>query len=73
MALSDLMLGFYDWRVMSVVYVAIALPALAGLLPHRVRAPGIIAIILSSSLTFFATTISLCGHSPACTRQIWAA
>jgi hypothetical protein len=56
MALSDLMLGFYDWRVMSVVYVAIALPALAGLLPHRVRAPGIVAIMLSSSLTFFATT-----------------
>jgi hypothetical protein len=56
MALSDLMLGFYDWRVMGVVYIAIALPALAGLLPRRVRAPGVVAIMLSSSLTFFATT-----------------
>ena len=56
MALSDLMLGFYDWRVMGVVYVAIALPALAGLLPRGLRTLGIVAIMLSSSLAFFATT-----------------
>jgi hypothetical protein len=57
MALSDAVLGFSDWRVMSVVYVAIALPAAAGLLPRPVRAPGaLMAVILSSSLTFFLTT-----------------
>jgi hypothetical protein len=56
MALSDLVLGFHDWRVTSVVYVAIALPALAAFLPRRVRLPGIVAIVLASSLTFFAAT-----------------
>jgi hypothetical protein len=56
MALSDLVLGVHDWRVASVVYVAIALPALAAFLPRRVRLPGIVAIVLASSLTFFAAT-----------------
>jgi hypothetical protein len=57
MSLSDAMLGFYDWRVMAVVYGSIALPAVLGCLLGRVRAPHIIvAVMLSSSLTFFATT-----------------
>jgi uncharacterized membrane protein YqaE (UPF0057 family) len=39
-----------------VVHVSIALPALAALLPRGVRSPTIVAIVLSSALTFFATT-----------------
>ena len=53
MALSDAALGFYDWRVMLVVYAALAVPALGGCLFHRLRATGIAAIVLSSSLIFF--------------------
>src|SRR5499433_2065653 len=30
MLVSDLLVGAYDWRVMSVVYAALALPALLG-------------------------------------------
>ena len=57
MLLSDAMLGFYDWRVMSIVYVSIALPAVAGMLSSRLRAPVVlIPVVLSCSLTFFATT-----------------
>src|SRR6516165_11246992 len=53
---SDLVVGFYDWRVMGVVYAALALPALAArwgrARPMVVLAP----LVLSSSLLFFATT-----------------
>ncbi len=54
--LSDLVAGSYDWRIMSVVYAALALPALlarwARARPMVVLAP----LVLSSSLLFFATT-----------------
>src|ERR1700758_175669 len=53
---SDLVAGSYDWRIMSVVYAALALPALlvrwARARPVVVLAP----LVLSSSLLFFATT-----------------
>jgi hypothetical protein len=54
--LSDLVVGSYDWRIMGVVYAALALPALlarwARARPVVVLAP----LVLSSSLLFFATT-----------------
>jgi hypothetical protein len=56
MLASDLILGVYDWRIMGVVYVALALPALLG---RWGRARGMIVLAplaLSSSLFFFATT-----------------
>jgi len=31
MLLSDLVLGAYDWRVMSVVYASLAFPAVLGM------------------------------------------
>src|SRR5262249_51915770 len=31
MVVSDLVLGWHDWRVMGVVYAALALPALLGM------------------------------------------
>jgi len=56
MLLSDLVVGAYDWRIMGVVYAALALPALLGrwgrARPMVVLAP----LVLSSSLLFFATT-----------------
>jgi hypothetical protein len=56
MPVSDLILGGYDWRIMGVVYAALALPALLG---KWGRARGMIVLAplaLSSSLLFFATT-----------------
>src|SRR5215467_7950734 len=56
MLASDLVVGAYDWRIMGVVYAALALPALLGrwgrARPMVVLAP----LVLSSSLLFFAST-----------------
>jgi hypothetical protein len=57
MLASDLVVGSYDWRIMMVVYAALALPALLarwgrGRRPVVVLAP----LVLSSSLLFFAST-----------------
>jgi len=57
MLLSDALIGFYDWRVMAVVYISSSLPAAVGLLTRRLRSPLLfVPIILSCSVTFFATT-----------------
>ena len=57
MMLGDAMLGFYDIRVMAVVYGTLALPACVACLSERLRRPRlIIPILLSSSLTFFVVT-----------------
>jgi hypothetical protein len=54
--LSDLVVGAYDWRIMGVVYAALALPALAARW-GRARPVGVLApLVLSSSLLFFAIT-----------------
>jgi hypothetical protein len=57
MLAGDAFLGFYDWRVMSVVYVAFALPAIAGWLTRRWRAPLVfVPAIVACSLLFFVAT-----------------
>jgi hypothetical protein len=54
--LSDLVVGSYDWRIMGVVYAALALPALLARW-GRARPVVVLApLVLSSSLLFFATT-----------------
>ena len=56
-ALSNMALANDDWRVTLVVYVAISVPALAGMLTRRWRGPlPIVAAMMSCSLIFFATT-----------------
>ena len=57
MMLGDALIGFYDVRVMTAVYGALALPAVAACLSSRLRRPLMIApILLSSSLIFFLVT-----------------
>jgi hypothetical protein len=57
MALSGFALAGEDARVLFVVYGAITLPAIAGILSRRWRGAGaIVAVMLSCSLVFFATT-----------------
>ena len=55
--ISDLALGFYDWRVALVVYAAMTLPTLVGVLARRQRlAYVVLPAVLSGSLIFFVTT-----------------
>lgn len=56
MLASDLVLGTYDWRVMGVIYAALALPALLGRWGRARSAIVLAPLALSSSLLFFATT-----------------
>jgi len=57
MMFGDAMLGFYDLRVMAVVYGALALPACAASLSSRLRRPRLtFPMLLSSSLIFFLVT-----------------
>jgi hypothetical protein len=54
---SDLVVGSYDWRIMSVVYAALALPALLARWGRAWRPVVVLApLVLSSSLLFFAST-----------------
>ena len=56
MLASDLVTSAYDWRIMGVVYAALALPALLARW-GRARPVVVLApLVLSSSLLFFATT-----------------
>src|SRR5262249_10316967 len=56
MLASDFILDGYDWRVMGVVYAALALPALLGRWGRTRSAIVLAPLALSSSLIFFATT-----------------
>ena len=57
MALSDLFIGGDDWRIRVVVYAALTLPAVAGILMRRFGpARAVVPAALSCSLIFFATT-----------------
>ena len=57
LALSDAVIGFDDWRMASVVYAALALPAVAGILGRRHGASRVVVpAALGCSLIFFAAT-----------------
>jgi hypothetical protein len=57
LALSDAVIGFDDWRMASVVYAALALPAVAGILGRRFGAARVVVpAALACSLIFFAAT-----------------
>jgi hypothetical protein len=57
MVLADGALGFYDWRVMVVVYAAIAMPAALGVFARRSGAPLLVLpFAVTSSMVFFVAT-----------------
>jgi hypothetical protein len=57
MLISDLLIGFYDWRIMLIVYASLAVPAFLGLWLHdRMTAPRILGSTISSSVVFFVAT-----------------
>jgi hypothetical protein len=57
MALSDSVMGFYDWRVMAVVYAASVAPAAMALGVARLRSPLVLLSLAgASSIVFFLTT-----------------
>lgn len=57
MALSDIFIGFYDWRLMAVVYASFLLMTAAGIAARHVRSPIVYAFsIAGGSVLFFLTT-----------------
>jgi hypothetical protein len=57
MLIGDALIGFDDWRVSAVVYAAMLLPAIAGMLGRRIRPSRIVApAVVACSLIFFGTT-----------------
>jgi hypothetical protein len=69
MALSDLSIGGYDWRMMAIVYGMLAIPVSfrtllrrhmnldqAGLKPAALAMTGLVGCSLGASLLFFLTT-----------------
>lgn len=55
--LSDLFIGFYDWRIMTAVYGSFMLTSAIGIWVRANRtAPNLIAGILCGSLIFFLIT-----------------
>ncbi len=59
--LSDLMIGFYDWRIMTSVYLSFALIGILNWLGHRSRQPLILTLTLigSSGLFFIITNAAV--------------
>ena len=57
MLIGDALTGFYDWRVMIVVYAAMMLPAVASILASRYRPSRVVVpAVVACSLIFFVTT-----------------
>jgi hypothetical protein len=57
MLVSDLFIGFYEWRIMLVVYAALTFPVLFGtFLKDRLRPGPITVSALASSIVFFVST-----------------
>lgn len=57
MFISDLFIGFYDWKIMLTVYIGFALMgAIAMLMKKRKKTSTIIGGTLAGSLIFFITT-----------------
>lgn len=57
MLVSDLFIGFYEWKIMLVVYAALSFPILFGeLLRRRLQVTTVAASSLAASVVFFTTT-----------------
>src|SRR5947207_3130543 len=55
--IGDAISGFYHWQVMAVVYAALTLPAVAGILARHGRASRVVVpTMLACSLMFFVAT-----------------
>ena len=57
MLLSDLLIGFEDWRMRAVIYAALVLPVILGLWGRQFRPiVALLPLALSSSLLFFVAS-----------------
>ncbi|MSP46710.1 MAG: hypothetical protein EXQ83_12870 [Xanthobacteraceae bacterium] len=61
MLIGDMLVGFYHWQVMIVVYAALVLPAVAGILLRHSRALRVVvpAVLGCSLLSFIATNFAV--------------
>ena len=57
MLISDLIMGFEDWRIRVVIYAALALPVILGIWGQRFRPIlALLPLALTSSLLFFVVS-----------------
>lgn len=57
MLISDWLIGFYDWRIMTSVYLALAFPAVLGpFIRSRFSARRVVVSTIASSTIFFFLT-----------------
>ncbi|HWH16354.1 MAG TPA: DUF6580 family putative transport protein [Candidatus Paceibacterota bacterium] len=56
MVLTDLIIGFYDWKVLVSVYGSVAIIGGIGMLAKRARPPVVILLVMASSALFFLVT-----------------
>jgi len=57
LAVSDYFIGAYDWRIMAIVYLALAFPVIfRQYLRARFSAPRVMVSALTSSVVFFLAT-----------------
>ena len=84
MLISDCFLGFYEWRLMTVVYAMLALPVALRPLTRRLLAiergrvgrtavalTGLLSCSLASSLAFFAATNLAVWYGSSWYPQSW--
>jgi hypothetical protein len=56
MVLTDLVIGFYDWKVLVSVYGSVAIIGGIGVLARGARPPVLIVLVMASSVLFFLVT-----------------
>lgn len=56
MAVSDTLIGFYDWRVLVSVYGSFAAIGCIGILARHARPAAVMLAVMGASVLFFLTT-----------------
>lgn len=56
MVAADVILGFYDWKVLASVYGSVAIIGGISVLARKARPPVIILLVMASSILFFLVT-----------------
>ncbi len=73
MFLTDIVIGFYDWRVMVSVYVSFACIAAMSSLIKKYTSPFVVPILAATSsiLFFLVTNFAVWLFSPWYAKSIW--
>lgn len=66
MAISDILIGSYDWKLMAVVYASFLLYGILGMLAGKRKHPGTVflATVAGSLIFYLATNAAVWAFSP---------